>query len=294
LHPAVPRTGNKLAYARFGPDVDLWRFDEGGRPVPIASSTLNDLNPEFSPDGERIVFVSDRGGRGGEIWVAKPDGSGSTRIVQASGRLIGGPRWSPDGKFIAYDARKQDGTIAVYVVDSAGGLSREVANQANVPTWSRDGKWLYFGSLRSGTRQVWRAPASGGAAMQITDEGGIMGWESWDRTALDYTRDGALYSKPLVGGPEQRVIDSLVFYGFYPAKSGIYHIVRPDPRTRHSYELRLLSVAPKQGARTQVLYRFESLGSSFLFSVSPDERTVIIDGISPSKNDDLMLIQNFR
>jgi dipeptidyl aminopeptidase/acylaminoacyl peptidase len=293
LHPAVSRTGNKLAYARVTTDVDLWRLEDGG-PVPIASSTLNEMNPEFSPDSKRIVFVSDRGGRGGEIWVAQADGSGPTRIVQASGRLIGGPRWSPDGSFIAYDARKQDGTSAIYVVDSSGGLSREVTSQANVPTWSRDGKWLYFGSRRSGSRQVWRIPASGGSATQITSEGGVMGWESWDRALLYYTRDGALYSKPLAGGPEQKVIESLVYYGFYPSKSGIYHIVQPDPRTPHSYELRLLSFAFGQRARTQVLYRFESLGSSYLFTVSPDERTVLVDGISPAKNDDLMLIQNFR
>jgi hypothetical protein len=144
---------------------------------------------------------------------------------------------------IAYDARKQDGTQGVYVVDAAGGPSREVTSPANVPTWSRDGKWLYFGSRRSGTRQVWRIPASGGDASQITNEGGIMGWESWDRTALYYTLDGALYSKPLAGGPQQKVIDSLLLYGFYPSRSSIYHVVQPDPRKPHSYELRLLSVA---------------------------------------------------
>jgi hypothetical protein len=123
-----------------------------------------------------------------------------------------------------------------------------------------------------------------------------MGWESWDEQSLYFIRDGdsALYSKPLAGGPERKVIDSVVSYGFFPSKSGIYHIVQPDPLKPHSYELRLLSFASGQPARTRVLYQFESLGSTSLFTVSPDERTVIVDGISPSKNDDLMLIQNFR
>jgi hypothetical protein len=53
-----------------------------------------------------------------------------------------------------------------------------------------------------------------------------MGWESWDRESLYYIkdRDSAVYSKALEGGPEQKVIDSIVQYGFHPSKSGIYAI----------------------------------------------------------------------
>jgi Tol biopolymer transport system component len=244
------------------------------RTNPVASSTLNDLNPQFSPDGRRLVFMSDRGGRGDELWVANADGSGAARIVEATGRPLGGPQWSPNRSLIAYDARNDDGSQGIYVVDSAGGAPRHVTS-GNQPTWSRNGAWLYFGSSRSGSRQVWRIPFSGGeaAARQMTEHGGTMAWESSDGKTLYYSRRhaacaicpvaanlAALYSIPVERGVEHKVVDSFMDRGFVPTKTGIYHVVRPDPRRPQSYEIRLLSFA---SLKTQTLYRFVSLGSSF-------------------------------
>ena len=82
-----------------------------------------------------------------------------------------------------------------------------------------------------------------------------------------------------------------MYYAFVPTKTGVYYVVRPDPHRPQSYEIRLLSFAPE---KTQTLYRFDSLMSGIFLSVSPDEKTLMLEGISPSKNDDLMLIHNFR
>lgn len=304
LQPTVSTHGNKLIYARANIDIDLWKFGSGAAPSTVASSTLNDMNPQFSPDGSRIVFMSDRGGRGDELWVANADGSGAGRIVEATGRPVGGPQWSPDGSQIAYDARNEDGSHSIYVVDAAGGAPRRLVSPGNVPTWSRDGDWLYFGSSRSGARQVWRVRASGGEAVPMTKSGGTMALESWDGKTLYYSRRRAacavcptltniseLYSRPVDGGVEHKLVDSLMYYAFVPTKTGIYYVVRPDPHRPQSYEIRLLSFTP---AQTQTLYRFDSLGAGIFLSVSPDEKTFMVDGISPSKNDDLMLVHNFR
>ena len=68
------------------------------------SSSLFDLDAQLSPDGRRIALASERSGRGREIWVADLDGTGAVRITDAAGKLHGTPRWSPDGRWIAYDA----------------------------------------------------------------------------------------------------------------------------------------------------------------------------------------------
>ena len=78
---------------------------------------------------------------------------------------------------------------------------------------------------------------------------------------------------------------------FFPAASGIYYAIKPDVERPTAYEIRLLRFATNA---SETVYRFESLGLSQGLSVSPDENTVVFSGVSPSKNVDLMLIENFR
>ena len=160
-------------------------------------------DPQLSPDGRRIALGSERSGKGREIWIANMDGSGAVRITDASGKLQGTPRWSPDGRWIAYDALEESGEYGIYVIDAAGGSARPLTARGAVPSWSRDGKWIYFRSNRSGRDEIWRIPPTGGTPEQITEAGGIAAWESWDGTLLYYSRGGALYSRALTGGPER-------------------------------------------------------------------------------------------
>jgi hypothetical protein len=160
-----------------------------------------------------------------------------------------------------------------------------------IPSWSRDGKWIYFRSYRSGRSEVWRIAFTGGAPEQVTRAGGIAAWESADGRLLYYSRGGSLYSRPVTGGPEREVLPSVVTWEFFPTKNGLFYVVRPDPQRRRSYEIRYLANAT---ARSETLYRFESLGLTQGLSVSEDEKTIILGGISPSKNADLMLMENFR
>src|SRR5581483_5454527 len=78
------------------------------------------------------------------------------------------------------------------------------------PSWSRDGRWIYFGSNQSGHSQIWKESSSGGKAIQITRNGGEEAFESPDGKFLYYSERGekGIWRVSVEGGSEQRVISS--------------------------------------------------------------------------------------
>ena len=89
------------------------------------------------------------------------------------------PHISADARFVAYNVRSTDwaanrGFNALWVLERGAAetpprLIRDQEKTATQPRWSADGNWLYFLSGRSGSVQVWRVPAGGGGARQVTD-----------------------------------------------------------------------------------------------------------------------------
>ena len=115
------------------------------------------------------------------------DTAGSNLVQLTSpGGFNGTPRWSPDGRRIAFD-----GQWGIHVIDVDGGPSRRVASDIPdgvVPSWSRDGQWIYFASARTGRSEVWKVPAAGGQAVRITRRGGFAAFESPDGKSLYYAK----------------------------------------------------------------------------------------------------------
>jgi len=129
----------------------------------ITQLTINEYNdswPRWSPDGEQIVFVSDRNGNS-EIYTMNRDGSGQIRITESPGDDMC-PVWSPDGSMIAFCTRRYEngGTeIVRRNIDDGDtwgfNLTRlthskqhHSANADDFISWSPDGKWIVFESDR--------------------------------------------------------------------------------------------------------------------------------------------------
>ncbi len=114
--------------------------------------------------------------------MSNQDGKGAFQLTDGVGRAQGTPRWSPDGRWIAFDSPQgQDGHPDIYVIDADGGQLRRLtppASDESVPSWSRDGKWIYFRSNRTGRNEIWRMRFEGGEALQVTDNGGYVAFES--------------------------------------------------------------------------------------------------------------------
>src|SRR5258708_20136885 len=63
----------------------------------------------------------------------------------------------------------------ILVVSVKGGKPRRLTEDSSDevrPSWSRGGRWIYFGSKRTGDWQVWKSPAEGGKAVQVPQQGG--------------------------------------------------------------------------------------------------------------------------
>src|SRR6185369_4089315 len=105
-----------------------------------------------------------------------------------------------------------------------------------IPAWSADGNSLYFGSERSGTAQIFKIPAAGGEALQITRNGGRESYESPDGKELYYTKNK--YSTGLWrvstdgSGSEEEAVPELAAAGYWRywtlTAKGIYFVARSE------------------------------------------------------------------
>ena len=200
----------------------------GRGPTPLIASTFDEHNPDFSADGTKITFTSTRSGTE-EIWVANADGSGATQMTSIGGPNTSNSRWSRDGRTILFNSRRS-GSSDLYVLDVATRSVQRLTDDPSdeyEPRWSRDGSWIYFVSTRSGRPEVWKIPAGGGPAVQVTRQGGLAAFESADGRWLYYAKDTArptsIWRVPVDGGEETKVLDGLSYsFNFAVTAKGIY------------------------------------------------------------------------
>ena len=144
------------------------------------------------------------------------------------------------GDQIVFEANPE-GHWDLFAVPASGGTARRLTAQSSqdaIPSWSHDGKWIYFWSDRAGTPQIWKMPKEGGAAVHVTRQGGFAALESPDGNFLYYTKtdDGGdgLWRVPVTGGAETRIIQSVVATrAFFVTADSIYFIkaTASDART---------------------------------------------------------------
>ena len=268
--PQLSRDGKRLAYTRSTTDLNIWRLplSEAGRaagpPTPYLSSTFGELVPRYSRDGKRIAFESDRSGDDG-IWVSDNEGSNVRELPLLIRDHVGSPSWSPDGHSLAFDTDSD-----LYVVPATGGqpvrlIAATGATRNVMSEWSHDGKWIYFTKLRAAECDIWRIPAAGGDAVQITSNGGNAAIESPDGRFLYYTKESLpspLYRMPAGGGDEIQVLPSVVWRNYAVVRDGIYFIPKPGADGKHSIQFlnfatrKVQTVAQYLEPRTRRLRRF--------------------------------------
>lgn len=292
--PAVAR-GHRLIYSHGSAMWGIFAVnltDRSAMPTIILTSSEQDAAPRISPSGDHIIFQSWRSGSR-EIWASQIDGSNPVQLTNNPGQSAGNPSWSPDGKFIAYDARL-DSFSHIYMIEANGGTPKTISSGSYndvAPSWSADGKFLYFGSNRSGSWQIWKVPADGSRApQQVTSNGGMVAMESSDGQHIYYTKYASpgLWQQSATGGRERKLFDGPP--ADYPdywtlSRNDIYALAfvgqqfvlsRIDPLTGETRLLDALKYSPTVG-----------------LSISPDGKKMIYSGLI-SASSHLTLIENFH
>jgi Tol biopolymer transport system component/DNA-binding winged helix-turn-helix (wHTH) protein len=294
--PTISLRGDKLAYSSFSTRLNIWRRDLLHPEAPaleLIPSSRSQFDAQYSPDGKRIVFNSERSGVQA-VWISSDDGSNLVEVSNPADES-GSPQWSPDGKKIAFHSRPR-GHWEIYVADVAELRPRKlVTNISDIirPHWSRDGKWIYLTSQEPGRMGVYRCPASGGDVVALTkDIDGISPRESFDGKKVYFA---SRFSKPVLRevslstlpGTASAVdgLPRLSHAGLWTlSASGIYFVPAEASRS-----LRYFDFASKQ--QRPVFDLDEYFGSGL--SVSPDGRWVLYSQISDI-NSDIMLVDHFH
>ncbi|HEY6991095.1 MAG TPA: winged helix-turn-helix domain-containing protein [Bryobacteraceae bacterium] len=286
----APR-GNRLAYTQELTDADLLELRPGKDARSFASSRRSDYYPQYSPDGKRIAFESDRSGEF-EIWSCDASGQSPTQLTHI-GERVGSPRWSPDGRSLAFDRQLTDGWH-IFVMAADGGQVRQLTSHEGdqvIPSWSVDGNWIYYANKQAGRFEIWKMRAEGGKGLQVTHNGGFVASESHDGRVLYYTKDtgnsSGLWELPVGGGNERRVLESVGVRAFVVRDDGIYYI----------------PVLSADGDASVWFYDFATGKSKKITSftgnfaggltVSPDRETMLLTALGRTGSN-VMVVDNFR
>ncbi len=152
-----------------------------GQTLPLTLRTITQVSrisdPQFSPDGRFIAFVSNHSGTS-KIWVV-PAAGGEPRLLLPGQQAETSPQWSPDGKQIAFLSAR-DGQSDIWLVSSQGGEPRRVTNEKSAKhgiRWNPDGSSIAYISDRAKTQDIYIVAASGGEPRQLTQK-----TNEWDET----------------------------------------------------------------------------------------------------------------
>ena len=292
-YPAIAPTGRRLAYTDSPSVSAIWRAALGAPDSderPIIRSLGRETAPAYSPDGKRIVDVSDQTGAD-EIWLSDAEGGNRVQLTSLKGPRISRPRWSPDGRLVLFEARADRGA-EVYTMPAAGGKSDKPHRVllGGGASWSHDGKSIYY----QWRGQIWKADANGGNPRQLTNTLGSGAAEaSVDGKYVYYRNRRTICRIPADGGAEEQVVipeHDLLWVVIQPTKKGIYYLV--FARGARAMEVSFYDFTTR---RNEVAFRTKDADffQAMSFSVSPDGKYILYPRVDQSQTN-LMLLENFR
>jgi TolB protein len=188
------RTGHK----------ELWVMDyDGTNQRQITFDRSLNLSPDWSPDGERLVFTSFRRPGTSELYIINRRGGGRIRLDTGVGLNIS-PAFSPDGREIAFVGSVR-GNPDVYVMGADGRNVRRLTTEQSIestPAWSPTGRQISFTSSRSGSPQIYVMDAEGTNVRRVSFEG------TWNDDAI-WSPDGEFlaYTSRVAGTFQIRILN---------------------------------------------------------------------------------------
>lgn len=192
--PAFSPDGETVMYANgLENGTDIFAASAAGneppRRVTVSRGSLS-VSPAYSPDGRRIVYASDKAG-GLALYVADADGTNAEALTPfnyGDRTQRSDPSWSPDSRFIAFQA-EIDGSTQIYTVRPGDRAApRQYTNEGRNedPSWSPDSRHLVFTSNRSGSWQLWVLDVESSRVRQLTHAGNGAKGGAWSPRLVAY------------------------------------------------------------------------------------------------------------
>ena len=299
IHPMADRGG--MVFSQSHADSNIYRVDLRnaralGPARTIIASSRSDAAPHISPDGQSIAFLSTRGGAQ-DVWVASADGTDPRRLTFLP--VTSGPRWSPDGRSIAFGAfAAGQGRPDIWVVDASGGAPRRLTVDPSFETmlsWAADGRSLYFISDRSGAFEVWTLAIGGGSATQMTRGGGLRAQESADGRFLYYANDvPEVWRRPLRPPAAEELVTAFpkgTEWGgdWLVGARGLYYLTEQPPGTAAIDYLPFGALGPRAIRLTSL--RAPAARGVSVFAVAPDESWLVWAQDDYRSSDIMMVVQ---
>ncbi|MBN7809641.1 PD40 domain-containing protein [Algoriphagus sp. H41] len=146
----VSPDGKTLAFDLMG---DIYTIPiEGGKATPITTGIAYETHPRFSPDGDKILFTSDRAGSD-NLWYIDQAKKDTVQVTKDKNGDVPGAHWTPDGEYIIVAKGRRITKLWMYHKDGGGGiqLNENPSSMKTIdPFVSPDGKKIYF-SQRNGS-----------------------------------------------------------------------------------------------------------------------------------------------
>lgn len=197
----ITRINYKADEAGYLPDEQfhLWRVDAAtGEATQLTEGEYSEMHPAWSPDGQTIVFASNRSDDPDlqpdavELYTISAEGDDITQLQTEHRGMKFMPSYSPDGQWIAYLGRRHAlapwQNFSLYLVPADGGAARNMTVDANLdlssrtgtdigggtpmqaPVWSNDSDAVYFQTLRHGDQPLMALDVASGEIAVVVGE----------------------------------------------------------------------------------------------------------------------------
>lgn len=190
-----------IAYQSRTQGENAWSLvvvdSDGGHRTVVTSGQSGFLAPPaWSPDGTRLVLVSDRSGFS-DLWLVDLDGSNAVNLTLDEAKDHS-PAWSPDGQWIAFASLRDALYWELYVMRVDGSDVRRLTWWEDAsdlsPSWSPDGSRIAFASKRDGNWEIYTMDRDGGNLLRLTDHPADDTNPAWSpdgsRIAFESLREG--------------------------------------------------------------------------------------------------------